>query len=198
MAPHVYVGVDSIITDIRAQQALIGNTPSKKRARRAAGNKEISEMIAGFEDVHIPALIIVVAAYTMSRVKGPPSSGTQWEGHRNAAVQLLLKLVPGDERQEEEEMVRSVEEWLKEAQNEEAQTRWMEMEWFLNLPETAGEEEAPDSLEEVEVAKRGFGTMMTDATDWLSEGRRSEFKRWRADVMKRIAEVERDGKKAVK
>jgi len=192
----VYVGVDSILTSIRAQQGMIGNTPSKKRARRAAGNQEVSEVVKGFEDVHVPALVIVVAMYTLSQMTGPPS-GKEFAEHRRVAIDVLLKLVPEEMRQEKDEMQVTVEELLREAQN-----GWMEMEWFKNLPETddadeLGEGEAPVE-EEVEVAKRGFGTMMTDATDWLSEGRRSEFKRWRADIVKRIAKVERDGRETVK
>ena len=107
--------------------------------------------------------------------------------------------------QEEEIMVATIEDLLREAEN-----GWLDMEWYHNLPEPVaqseevakdanGDVEVGDEAEErpvqsLDVPQRGFGSMMTDTTDYLSEHRRAEYKRWKTGIMKRIAKIERQDK----
>jgi origin recognition complex subunit 6 len=43
---------------------------------------------------------------------------------------------------------------------------------------------------------RAFGTMVTDATDWLSDDRRKDYRQWKAKILKQIERVEREAEKA--
>jgi origin recognition complex subunit 6 len=203
-ASHIYVGVASIVKVIREQQAIASSTPAKKRARRSMGNDAPSSAIANFEDTHIPALIIVVVFFTHSHLLGAPHP-EEYEAQREKAVDVVMKSVPEPIKRDMDSTIDILEGLLREAEN-----GWLDMEWYHNLPEPATDSEetteevngeitehAEDDerpIQALEVPKRGFGSMMTDATDWLSDKRRADYKRWKVRIMKEIAQIERQEK----
>lgn len=103
----------------------------------------------------------------------------------------------------EEDILAEIEQLMPLAQEE----GWLRMEWFLNIfPEGDGEE-----MEGVEMTNSGnapangrrrtlkdsfaseyigLGTMMQDATDYLGERQREDYKRWKATIMARVEEIE--------
>jgi origin recognition complex subunit 6 len=203
-APHVYVGVSSIARVIREQQAAATSTPARKRARRSTGTVALSTVLSEFEEAHIPALIVVVAFFARSHLLGAPEAN-DYVGQREKAIEIVNKSIPDDVKRDEDSTVAMIEALLREAEN-----GWLDMEWYHNLPEPVSDPDEPDEevddetvglvedeerpVQSLEVPKRGFGSMMTDATDWLSEQRRAEYKRWRAGIMKRITQIERQGR----
>ena len=82
---------------------------------------------------------------------------------------------------------------------------WIRMDWFLNvLPPSIDEMEGVESagvasVTPVNPARNvredgsnhiGLGTMMQDATDYLSERRREDYKMWKASIVARIEATE--------
>jgi origin recognition complex subunit 6 len=84
---------------------------------------------------------------------------------------------------------------------------WMRMEWFLNIAPL----ESIDEMEGVEMAANGtvrstagpssglrggssdyigLGTMLQDATDYLGERQRQDYKAWKAKIMARLEVIE--------
>lgn len=207
-APNVYVGVSSIGKVIGEQQQAAASTPAKKRARRSAGTESVSGIVSAFDETHIAALIVVVAFFTRSHLLGAPQPD-EYTTQRATAIQAVNKAVPEGLLQDEEATISMVEGLLREAEN-----GWLDMEWYHNLPEpdVAAEnpgqnanrdtnsvaedddEEEDRPVQSLEVPKRGSGSMMTDATDYLSDERRAEYKRWKSGIMKRIAQIEKEAK----
>ena len=79
------------------------------------------------------------------------------------------------------------------------------MDWFLNvLPPSADETEHANlakkplpmpangsrSLREGGSSYIGLGTMMQDATDYLGERQREDYKKWKAEIMARVEAIE--------
>jgi origin recognition complex subunit 6 len=203
-ASNVFVGVSTIAKTIREQQAGAASTPAGKRARRVTGSKAPSAVVSAFDDTHVPALIIVVAFFTRSHLLGAPEAG-EYATQRANAIQAISNTLPEDAQQDETTMVTMIEDLLREAEN-----GWLDMDWYHNLPDPASEAEDEDEvvkdntdamieqddrpLRGLEVPKRGFGSMMTDATDYLSQDRQAEYKRWKSGIMRRIVQVERQEK----
>jgi origin recognition complex subunit 6 len=203
-APHVYVGVSSISRVIREQQASVTSTPSKKRVRRTTGNDAISTVVSEFEEAHVPALIVVVGFFTLSHLQGPPRP-EDYVKLRKKAVDAVTRSTPDEVRKDDDSTIAAVEALLREAEN-----GWLDMEWYQNLPqpvadsgeatdETNGaatefveDEERP--IQRLELPKRGFGSMMTDTTDWLSDERRADYRHWKAGILNKIALVQKQDK----
>lgn len=208
-APHVFVGVASIVRRIREQQAAASSSSAKKRSRKSAADQTLSSVISTFDDTQIPALMVVVSFFTRSHLLGAPES-REYAVQRTNAIKAVSKALPVDVVADEDTTVPIIEDLLREAEN-----GWLDMEWYHNLPEPAADtveatEEISDSAEVAEededrpvqalqVPKRGFGSMMTDATDYLSEDRQTEFKRWKTNILRRIAQAGKQDKgKAIK
>jgi origin recognition complex subunit 6 len=209
VAPHVFVGVSSIVRSIREKQAAVSATPSKKRARRSVGDDAPSAVTFAFDDTYIPALVAVIGFFTRSHLLGAPEP-EEYATQRATAMKAISKALPDGAKQTEEDMIPIIEVLLREAEN-----GWLDMEWYHNLPEPASDAEAeagnrakgnedaeevmPGPSRSLEVPKRGFGSMMTDATDYLSEEKKAEYKRWKNGIMRRIAQSEKQDKgKAIK
>ena len=92
-----------------------------------------------------------------------------------------------------------IELLLREASRQ----QWLDMEWYRNiLPHSAisgdeansqGDTVSDDMEGEMGIptaSTRGFGTMMTDATDWLSESRRKDYVVWKKAVLQKIEQIE--------
>jgi origin recognition complex subunit 6 len=57
------------------------------------------------------------------------------------------------------------------------------------------EKRKANHLDSLAAPKRAFGTMMTDATDWLSDDRRAAYSEWKARIIKKIERMERGNQK---
>jgi origin recognition complex subunit 6 len=203
-APHVYVGVSSVAKLVRDQQTTASQTPARKRSRQSTNKKDISAVVSAFDDAHVPALIVVIAFFTRSHQLGAPEP-TEYASQRAEAIRTISKVIPEDLQRDEETNIAMVEDLLREAES-----GWLDMEWYHNLPEPASDaDDMVDELQDpidgedkmaerrgqsLQVPTRGSGSMMTDATDFLSDERRAEYKRWKGGVLRRIAQIEKQGK----
>ena len=126
----------------------------------------------------------------------------QYTKRRELAVHTLLEL-PAAKNVTYSELSLEAEELMAVAQQE----GWLQMEWFLNITPT----NEIDEMEGIEVTHGnslqstagkvreskgagsdyiGLGTMLQDATDYLSERRREDYIIWKAKIMDRVEEIE--------
>ncbi|KAF2469904.1 uncharacterized protein BDR25DRAFT_288360 [Lindgomyces ingoldianus] len=199
-APHVYTGVESTLPLLArmAAAAVAPETPSK-RPRRSTTIAATS--IPDLSDTRVLALIAVMLLYVLSRLSPQEITPEQFDEWREKAVSTLLKSKAGKSASEEG-LLADIEELMPMAQEE----GWLRMEWFLNvaLPEDM------DVMEGIEMTNGksrtvggrdrslrdggseyiGLGTMIQDATDYLSEHQRADYEKWKAKIMARIEEIE--------
>ena len=188
-APHVYAGVSSV-----SRLAASPATPSRKRPRR-------SSIAATAAVPSLPALIAVLAFYTLSALSDAAPDETEYLAQRETAVRVLRAHVPPPALEDADAdgpdpLVPEIERLMREAKA----GGWLEMEWFRNVvpgwADGQGERDAEDEAGEGEseagdiMVQRGFGAMVTDATDWLSEGRRREYAVWKKGILRRMREIE--------
>ncbi|CAO2650675.1 Nn.00g019670.m01.CDS01 [Neocucurbitaria sp. VM-36] len=196
-APHIYTGVESIYPLLARMSAADPETPSK-RPRRAMTSQVSS---AGVAEFRILSLIIVTFLYVFTRMKDEDVTPEQYNDWRETAVNTLLKL-PQGKSTTYEELSLETEQMMPMAQEE----GWLQMEWFLNIaPQDHGGEmegiEMTGSTTRLVSGKSrglraggsdyiGLGTMVQDATDYLGERQRDDYKKWKARVMVRVQELE--------
>ncbi|KAF3005615.1 hypothetical protein E8E13_002469 [Curvularia kusanoi] len=190
VAPHVFTGVESLIPLLTLLSSGPG-TPSA-RARRP------TTALPALSQTKLYALIVAVFQYVLARIMNTDITPEQYEERLNLAVDTLRSVAEAASVGREE-LMREAEELMAVAQQE----GWLEMEWFLNVVPWDEAEE----MEGVEMAVPGpgiglrrrkfdgsayvgLGTMLQDATDYLSEQRREEYKAWRAGIMARCEELE--------
>jgi origin recognition complex subunit 6 len=186
-APHIFTGVESILPLLTRMAAATAETPSKRPQRTAT---------ATVPDARVRALVIVVALYIFTKMQDADITPEQYNTWRETAITTLLDLSTG-ETVTYDELSLETEELLPMAQVE----GWLQMEWFVNVTP----QENMDAMEGVEstvtLEKRsviktggsdyiGLGTMMQDATDYLSERRQEDFVKWKASVMARVQQIE--------
>lgn len=174
-------------------------TPSKRPRRSTAATQHSSPKVT---DNRTLALIAVVVFYVLSRMMDRDITPEQFIDWRNKAVFTLLKTSAGNQATEEN-ILAEIDELMPMAQEE----GWLQMDWFLNItpPEDVNEmegiESANDFIPSTNGRKRtlkdsfgsdyiGLGTMMQDATDYIGERHRENYKRWTADIIARIEEIE--------
>jgi origin recognition complex subunit 6 len=190
-APHIFTGVESVLPLLaRMAAAATVETPSKRPQRTAAASNS-----ATVPDARIRALVIVISLYVFTRMQDQDITPEQYKGWRETALDTLLELT-GGEKVTYDELSLETQELMPMAQEE----GWLQMEWFLNVtPQDsmdAMEGVEPSAQEKSTVTKTGgsdyigLGTMMQDATDYLSERRREDFKTWEAKIMARVQQIE--------
>jgi len=210
-APHVFAGVSSVLKAHRtdADEMELQRTPSRKRKRPSgAAGSPITSVSIG-ED-HITALIAVITFYTLSELEEPPDK-EEYLNQRKLAVETLAMFGPRRPR-DKNYMIADIELFMREAQN-----GWLDMDWYRNIldyrrvngsiadDETQSSEdeldggvdeamgmsnEATAQKSEISV-RRGFGTMFSDAVDWLSEDRKADYIQWKKKILAKIAEIEK-------
>jgi len=217
-APHIYVGVSSIVQHLQAQTSSTAIL-AQKRARRSSSDTPTITKVPSFEEKQIPALIAVVALFTFASLSPTAPSADEYRAQKELAVTTLLRVAP-KEPPTRDEMSEDVELFLREAQN-----GWLDMEWYRNLKEReradeldadngdgadeGGREEDDEVLVRLKARKdrkavSGFdnghvprrGGMMTAATDWLSEERRADYRLWKAKIIREIERIEKEQGKA--
>lgn len=156
--------------------------------------------------------------YTLSALTAPPSP-EEYPVLRKTAIKSLLNSVPAIES-DEAELVEDIEAFMREAMNGWLEMEWYqniqpaqnsEDEAEDNVSEGGGEGEEDEEggpvatkashkrekqkkspTDNSAAPKRAFGTMMTDATDWLSDDRRANYRQWKARIIKQIDRIEKD------
>ena len=190
--PHIFTGVEMILPLLSRMEAANPETPSK-RARRTATASQYASV--ALPDVRIHALIAVIFLYVYTKMRDIDVTPEQYNEWRETAVNTLLE--SPTEGVTYEELSLETEELMPLAQAE----GWLQMDWFLNVtPQQNG-----DAMEGVEMAAVpatrsvtntggsdyiGLGTMMQEATDYLGELQRADYKRWKATVMARAQDIE--------
>lgn len=158
--------------------------------------------------------------YTLSALTSPPSP-KEYIALRQNALKSLLKSVPAIDT-EESELVDDIEAFMREAGNGWLEMEWYQN---IQPAQESGDEaeeidadeighdeeegslmasKAPRKREKqksnpVDISaapKRAFGTMMTDATDWLSDDRRTDYRQWKAKIIRQIERIEKEGQRA--
>lgn len=216
-APHVFTGVSTVLSTIRGNENSSG-TPARKRARllSAPATNDTTTPAPTFEAKRIPALIAVVTMYILSALNSPPSP-EEYTALRKTAIKSLLKSVPAIES-DEAELIEDIEILIREATNGWLEMEWYQnVQPAHNSKDEAEENGGEEADEEDEeggplatkasqrrekqkrnqidnsaAPKRAFGTMMTDATDWLSDVRRADYRQWKAKIMKQIDRIEKE------
>ncbi|KAF2800902.1 hypothetical protein K505DRAFT_412660 [Melanomma pulvis-pyrius CBS 109.77] len=196
--PHIYTGVESTLPFLARMAVVVPETPTKRRGRPRAPPR-IS--VADLPESRVLALVAVMLFYVLSRmmdVDMTPELFLKWQ---DKAVSTLLNSKAGKECTEDE-ILAEIEQLMPMAQEE----GWLRMEWFLNVLPI----EDNDQMEGVEITNGrsaadsgmgrglrdggsdyiGLGTMMQDATDYLGDRQRDEYKTWKAGIMARIEGIE--------
>lgn len=219
-APHVFTGVSTVLNTIKEKENGSG-TPSRKRPRLlSAPANEAANSTPAFEAKRIPALIAVVTMYTLSALTAPPSP-KEYTALRKSAIKSLLQSVPAIES-DEAELIEDIEAFMREATNGWLEMEWYqniqpaqnsEDEVEASGGKDGGEVEEDEEggpvakasqrrekqkrnqMDNSTAPKRAFGTMMTDATDWLSDGRRADYRQWKAKIIKQIDRIEKESQR---
>ncbi|KAF9696095.1 hypothetical protein EKO04_006278 [Ascochyta lentis] len=198
-APHIYTGVESILPLMARMSAAAAETPSK-RARRAASTTQVP--LGAVSDTKIFGLVVVVFLYVLTRMSDQNVTPEQYTERRERAVHTLLEL-PAAKNVTYAELSPETEELMTVAQQE----GWLRMDWFLNVSppmdvdEMEGVEATDGNTSHSTAGKTlgrknggsdyiGLGTMLQDATDYLGERQREDYKVWKAKIMARVEEIE--------
>jgi origin recognition complex subunit 6 len=170
------------------------DSPSK-RPRKVAGMLQSAS--ATVSDARILALIAVIFLYVFTKMKDIDVTPEQYQEWRETAMNTLIKL-RDDEGITYDEISLEAEDLMPMAQAE----GWLQMEWFLNVvpqddtEEMEGVEQSSTAPEKSTATKTsgsnyiGLGTMMQDATDYLGERQREDYKTWKAKILARVQEIE--------
>lgn len=195
-APHIYTGVEVILPLLARMSASAAETPSK-RARHASCSRDHISL------TRILGLVAVVFLYVYARMKDVDVSPEQYREWRVKVVKILSQM-PASQGASHEDISQATEMLMPMAQEE----GWLGMEWFLNvLPENDNVGEAMEGIEMSDKSRSavgkdgqgkkyrgsdsiGLGTMMQDATDYLSERQREEYKLWKAGIIARIDQIQ--------
>jgi origin recognition complex subunit 6 len=191
-APHIFTGVESVLPLLeRMAAAATAESPSKRPRRTLAPTNA-----AAVPDARIRGLVIVISLYVFTKMQDTDITPEQYKEWRETAIDTLLELQAG-EKVTYDELSLETEELMPMAQEE----GWLQMEWFLNVTP----QDSIDAMEGVEISAAngkstvtktggsdyiGLGTMMQDATDYLSERRKEDYKIWEAKIMARVQQIE--------
>ncbi|KAI9703841.1 MAG: hypothetical protein M1836_007612 [Candelina mexicana] len=190
---HVLAGVSSILT-----------LQAPKDGKRT--------VFSGGRTEKVPALIVAVLFYVMTRLSGEETSAEEYPKGREAAIKALEQIELG---REEREKINNedVDDWTREI----SAGGWIKLDWFENITQGAGlglpgidmdmEHEEEDAVEartpkrkrlsatsppKTDTLQSGLGTMMQDKYDYLSEARRMDYLEWKKGILFRIEQMERE------
>ncbi|KAF1814354.1 hypothetical protein P152DRAFT_268487 [Eremomyces bilateralis CBS 781.70] len=198
-APHVFAGLESILSSTSRAE-----TPNRRRSRRLQDDEGESQSIGADA---IPALIIAILLYAVTKITGETISGKVYLKKRAQAVTVASQSA-GTSTMSEAEMNAEIDGFLRRAQSE----GWLDMEWYQNIDEPEDVDEL-DALMQADEDGPTDGTLSTsangatstgpsvgsilsmhDAVDWVGEERKHEYRQWERGIMDRIAKIEREEK----
>lgn len=143
--PHVFVGVSSILKLLQEQTSSTAIL-ARKRAKKTLGDVTISK-ITSFDEKQLPALIAVIALYTVSLIAKNAPTAQQYVKKKQLAIDTLLAAAPKDGQTSKDDMSEDIEIFLREARN-----GWVDMEWYTNLRAQLLPEECEQEEEDVQSA----------------------------------------------
>jgi origin recognition complex subunit 6 len=198
--PHVFAGVESTFPLLARMYSIADPETPSKRTRRTTVTSLLPS--SNLSDTHVLSLIATILFYVLSRMMDQEITPEQFLEWRDKAVSTLLKSRTKTEATEDD-LLAEIDRLMPLAQEE----GWLGMEWFLNImPDDEG-----DEMEGVEMTNGrlvatkgrgrslkdsfgseyiGLGTMMQDATDYLGERQRQDYKRWKTSIMAKIEKIE--------
>ncbi|KAH7110858.1 origin recognition complex subunit 6-domain-containing protein [Dendryphion nanum] len=198
-APHVYTGVESTLPLLAMMDAAASanapETPSKRPRRTTTQPSSTSDELS---DARILTLVSVILFFVLSRMQDQDLTPEQFGDWQNKAVETAVEI---KEEVEKEEVLTGISELLPVAQAE----GWLNMEWYLNVEPVADGDVEGDEMEGVEMSNVrkslkdafggrsehiGLGTMIQDATDYLSEGQKADYERWKEGILARVEQIE--------
>lgn len=189
--PHVYAGVCSVVGLLSA----LVSTPVRKARGSAAHSSTFEaaaygeEKGASIETVQIPALVVTVALYTLTRMKSSTEGeldGEMYLAQRRKAVAAVREVEQG-RMQSEEDMNTDVEMFVRRA----VKQGWLEGEWFGNIPEGGGVEASRDWLDGDGEEQREEG--VRDHSDKESGVEQEVWVAARTPLKRRLVSVADDG-----
>lgn len=192
--PHVWAGVESVLY-----------LPCPKDGEGGADMEDGPKMKG-----KMPALIIAVWFFVMTRLAGKETNGKEYVKRRKKILEILLgmredeavvaKVGEEDKDWEKWECVtaKDVDHWLSDIVVRE----WNALDWYTNIEEGSGvsgtiegeQDEATDDEEDKEAIQRaskrmrraGLGTMMQPKFDYLSDEKRDEYAVWKVAMLEKI------------
>lgn len=196
-APHVFTGVESIFPLLNRMVAA-GKSSTRRPTRGSASTQADATSLP---QTRVLALIAVVLFYVLSKMLDQQITPQQFLQWRNKAISSLLRSEAG-KTSSEEEVLAEIEKLMPMAQEE----GWLQREWFLNIvpeavSETEGAKVADTATPHSQGGNRksmrdnfaseyiGLGTMMQDATDYLGERQREDYKRWKTKILAQLEET---------
>ncbi|KAF2279811.1 uncharacterized protein EI97DRAFT_448452 [Westerdykella ornata] len=198
-APHVIAGVESIFPLLNRMAA----ADESSRRRPTQGLTATVIDATALPHSRILALVAVVLFLVLSKMLDQDITPQQYRQWRDNAIASLLRCKAG-ESVTKEEILADIENLMPMAQEE----GWLDMEWFLNIApqrdseEMDGVETTYTSASHSKSGSRksirddfgseyiGLGTMMQDATDYLGQRQREDFRRWKMNILAKIGEAE--------
>lgn len=197
-APHVFTGVESIYPHLARLSGAAPDTPSKRPRKAPSTSQTPTSTIT---DTRMLALIAVVFLYVLARMTDQEITPELYQEWQENTLSTLLEL-PAAQNIAYEELLPEVVQLRDMAPVE----GWLQMEWCLNVVpaydidrmediKTTGSD-APTVKGKRKRSKEGandyigLATMMQDATDYLSQHQREDYKRWKANIMARVQQIE--------
>ncbi|KAL9074291.1 MAG: hypothetical protein Q9157_004456 [Trypethelium eluteriae] len=171
--PHVYAGLCSVLStkDMEsmtlwdpAQSILRFNEPP--RSSRSATTHNQAGVSAYSKDDIIAAIIVVLYLYTMTRLSASDISQGDYVSQKAKAIAAIQETRPLDEIDADGFSV------LIERLIREAQSGWLDLEWFTNIPEGQG------------VLTTSAFVALTEQLGANEEGERSAFPDGREDTIR--------------
>ncbi|KAJ4296819.1 hypothetical protein N0V90_006867 [Kalmusia sp. IMI 367209] len=196
-AGHIYTGIEVTLPLLTRMSPTAAETPSKRPRRTATA---VQPSGAELSDCRTLGLIAVIFLFVLSRMWHQDITPQQYSEWREKAIAKLLTS-PAGKNVSGADLAAEIEQLLPMAQEE----GWLQMEWFLNVrPPSAEEMEGVEMANEASAVAHarsrslrdggssyiGLGTMLQDATDYLGERQREDYKRWKASIMARVEEIE--------
>jgi len=196
--PHVIAGVETVLYLTPPPEKEIPGKGKRKEEKKA--------------EEKIPAIIAAVWFFVSCRMLGKDLDGDGYVARRNVVLDVLKEMdedeILQDKIAKDEEIKKAwvpisevdVRTWM----NELSVKGWIDMDWFLNIPEEyeldAGVQfHEPDEVQwystrsREELRKAGLASMILREYDFLSEENRKHYKQWKKVMLLQIDEMIRDG-----
>jgi len=198
---HTFVAVATLLQ----ADSYISNSPLAAARSQGRNSTDITR-VHNTEEGKIAGLVIAVLCVVIERITGETLNE---EGKQLAVRELVALRKPGVTARKLGEVIGHIESYLHEESK-----GWMDMEWWKNISVSedvemedslGGENEDQEMRTDTTSGSRsrtaykpfegglqgGLGTMMQDRIDWLSEERRQEYVEWKAGMMEKIEQIER-------
>jgi len=193
--PHVFAGTSSILSSLEFDQGSLGDQI----------------------DIKVPALLIALTLIVYTRLAGVETPSEEYLRQIELALALVKESLVGNSDLQDVDR-----DDVAICMRRFGENRWSDMDWFHNIqtgsgvggdvvnPGASEELQSEDDvtcdvplsvsrhgdrnmdLSEAEYLQAGLGTMIQDRVDYLSDERRRDFREWKAGILSKIRELERE------